>query len=191
MPSPKDANKPKTPKELEEIYTHLGRYARSLIEVYSGNLRRASELVGCSYGYARQLWMRDDVRAIVNQRVRESSDIKAYIADRSERQAFWTKTYHDSSLPWDVRMKASELLGKSECDFSEKKILEGSLNHQGSIEHRHIRGIEDRIKQLRDGEKETPLVTSEGAETDEIEVASLPVEPEPVDPEIDMGFLDE
>ncbi len=39
-----------------------------------------------------------------------------HIADRAERKRFWTKTMKTASNMTD-RLRASELLGKSECDF--------------------------------------------------------------------------
>ncbi len=44
------------------------------------------------------------------------------IATRSERQQFWTEMYKDSNKQPSDRLRASELLGKSECDFIEKTI---------------------------------------------------------------------
>lgn len=42
------------------------------------------------------------------------------IATREERQAFWTQAMRDENRDIFVRLRASELLGKSEADFTEK-----------------------------------------------------------------------
>lgn len=39
------------------------------------------------------------------------------IATRKQRQQFWTTTTYDPSVNMSDRLRASELLGKSECDF--------------------------------------------------------------------------
>ena len=48
------------------------------------------------------------------------------IADRTERQRFWTETMQDRSIEIQHRLKASELLGRSEADFTDKMMV--SLN---------------------------------------------------------------
>ena len=45
---------------------------------------------------------------------------KKGIATRKERQAFWTSTMNDEKEAMSSRLRASELLGKSEADFTEK-----------------------------------------------------------------------
>jgi len=39
------------------------------------------------------------------------------IANREERQAFWTAILRDEGRPIDERLRASELLARSEADF--------------------------------------------------------------------------
>ena len=43
------------------------------------------------------------------------------IATRDERQKFWTDVMNSSSEEMRDRLKASELLGKSEADFTENR----------------------------------------------------------------------
>lgn len=42
------------------------------------------------------------------------------IATREERQAFWTETMRNKGVEFKDRLKASELLGKSQADFIER-----------------------------------------------------------------------
>jgi hypothetical protein len=42
-----------------------------------------------------------------------------------QRQRFWTEVMEDPKLDTQTRLKASELLGRAECDFVERKIVEG------------------------------------------------------------------
>jgi len=41
------------------------------------------------------------------------------IATKQQRQAFWTQTYKDTKVNMGDRLRSSELLGKSEADFTE------------------------------------------------------------------------
>ena len=62
---------------------------------------------------------------VVNSCVKEAieaklAEVKAVsIATRQQRQEFWSRVYHDSSCSMRDRLRASELLGKSEADFTE------------------------------------------------------------------------
>ena len=49
------------------------------------------------------------------------------IADRESRQKFWTDVMKDSNEAMKDRLKASELLGKSECDFIERQEIKGNI----------------------------------------------------------------
>lgn len=49
------------------------------------------------------------------------------IAKRKQRQRFWTKVMGDPTEKMKDRLKASELLGKSEADFTENVALGKSL----------------------------------------------------------------
>jgi hypothetical protein len=44
---------------------------------------------------------------------------KRHIANRSERQQFWSKVVDDSDASMPDRLRASELLGRSEADFTD------------------------------------------------------------------------
>ena len=92
-----------------------------LIDCYAGNIKEAAEKAEISYGTARNLMTKSDiVQAIRN---RQETEIRPKtIATRQERQEFWTKNMRDETLTMDERRKNSELLGKSEIDFGDKRI---------------------------------------------------------------------
>ncbi|MBE0434205.1 MAG: terminase small subunit [Methylomicrobium sp.] len=48
------------------------------------------------------------------------------IATREERQSFWTQIMRDRSEQTKDRLKAAELLGKSQADFIERRELTGA-----------------------------------------------------------------
>lgn len=49
------------------------------------------------------------------------------IADRETRQRFWTDTMQDESEDMKNRLRASELLAKSECDFVERAEVKAEI----------------------------------------------------------------
>lgn len=59
-------------------------------------------------------------RNVVVDKAREQAVVQAgRIANRAERQAFWTSVMLDSKERTTDRLKAAELLGRSEADFTE------------------------------------------------------------------------
>ncbi len=107
-------------------------YRQSLfVEYYTtdpdtqGNCEASMLKAGYKAGYARK-WAGKYIRAIrgiqeaideKTQEIREKS-----IANRTQRQAFWTREMNNPENKLTDRLRASELLGKSECDFTEAFI---------------------------------------------------------------------
>ena len=54
--------------------------------------------------------------------------LKGHVATKRERQVFWTRIMMDENEKMPDRLRASELLGKSELDFGEQKVTNQSLN---------------------------------------------------------------
>lgn len=48
------------------------------------------------------------------------------IASRSERQEFWTSVIRDQDVSMQNRLKATQLLGKSQADFIDRKEITGA-----------------------------------------------------------------
>jgi phage terminase small subunit len=115
------------------------------IDCYDGDIEPAALSAGITYGYGRQLMVLSK-HAHVQEAIRgrELTKSNNRIATREERQEFWTKVYkgeesqpivtghredgtaivEDIPQPMRDRLKASELLGKSEADFIERKRIE-------------------------------------------------------------------
>ena len=53
-------------------------------------------------------------------KARQDTESRDRIATRQDRQRFWTDTMQDGALDMKDRLKASELLGKSEGDFLDR-----------------------------------------------------------------------
>ena len=94
-----------------------------LIDCYAGDIKEAADKAEISYGYARNLMTKSDILEAI--RNRQETEVRPKdIADRQERQAFWTKIERDESQSTSDRLRASELMGKSECDFIERRITQ-------------------------------------------------------------------
>ena len=92
------------------------------IKAYNGNAEETARKLKMSVGYARNLMMKSDVLKAI--KARETKKEQPLIWDREQRQIFWTNMAQNAERDSD-RLKASELLGKSNCDFSEKLVHEG------------------------------------------------------------------
>jgi len=89
-----------------------------LIDCYAGDIKEAADKAEISYGYARNLMTKSDILEAVKNR--QDTEVRPKdIADRQERQKFWTQMMRDTSEDAKDRLKASDLLGKSEADFTE------------------------------------------------------------------------
>ncbi len=86
------------------------------IDSYDGNIKRAAAESGLSYDYARRLVTKSHILEAI--RNRQDTEVRPItIANRQRRQEFWSKTMLDETLSMGDRLRASELLGKSEADF--------------------------------------------------------------------------
>lgn len=95
------------------------------------NATRAAKAAGYSektaYAQGSALLKKQEVSAAV-AKGQTHLEGKA-IATRAERQAFWSRVMSgaEADARWADRLKASELLGKSEADFTDK------LEHSGEV----------------------------------------------------------
>ena len=111
------------------------------IAIYDGNLTASAKKAGISVSYAKKIVSDSALLELIREREKER--IKGPIATREERQEFWTKVLLGKDQEPEVisynsngnavivnvppkmsdRLKASELLGRSEADFTDKKII--------------------------------------------------------------------
>ena len=94
------------------------------IMAYEGNGTLAAKVAGYSgnvntLGVTAYHLLRNPkiVEAI---KARSDQTIMPMVADRAQRQVFWTQIMSDDCEDLNTRLKASELLGKSEGDFITK-----------------------------------------------------------------------
>ena len=94
------------------------------VEAYSGNATQAMIAAGYSERSAAsnvdKILKNTEIQAAIQNREKERNS--AAIATREERQSFWTAILRDPEAELRDRLRASELLGKSEGDFLEKML---------------------------------------------------------------------
>ena len=94
----------------------------TLSQVASENLRKPEVLAA--------IQARNQIPASVRAAVAQAG----HIATRAERQAFWTQTMLDAGAEMSARLKASELLGRSEVDFTDKVSVDAKVTLGALIE---------------------------------------------------------
>jgi hypothetical protein len=109
---------------------------------------------GYKAGYARK-WAGKYIGAI--RGIKEAIDEKTQeireksIANRTQRQAFWSRTMNDPATKMADRLRASELLGKSEADFTENYTDKTAyqpeeFSDEERAELKYLAGLADNIK---------------------------------------------
>ena len=131
----------------------LNAMRQAFVEAFCGNATEAALKAGYSpktaYSQGQRLLKNDEVKAAIA--ARQAPNSAARIADRQERQSFWTQIMRDPDEDMRNRLKAAELLGRSECDFVEKVELKGTLEATLGV----VFDSEQRrrlLKSLNDGE---------------------------------------
>jgi phage terminase small subunit len=112
---------------------------QAFVDAYSGNGTAAARAAGYKGSdatlaqVASENLRRPEILSAIQARNQVPSQVRAavaqagIIATRAERQAFWTATMLDVTEELSARLKASELLGKSEADFMDRVKHEGQL----------------------------------------------------------------
>lgn len=109
----------------------LNARQQAFVDCYAGNATDAARKAGYTGSDAvlgvtgHNLLKNPKVSAAI--KARQAAPRALRIATREERQAFWTETLLDEKQRMADRLKAAELLGRSEADFTEKLIMKGEL----------------------------------------------------------------
>ena len=92
------------------------------IDFYDGNATQSAIKAGYSsktaYSQGQRLLKKVEILNAIQ--IREKMTTAEAIWNREKRQAFWTQVVRDTNQKMRDRLKASELLGKSEGDFIER-----------------------------------------------------------------------
>ena len=101
---------------------------QKFVDAYNGNVKGAAEKAGLDYNYCRKLVTKGHILEII--RNRQDTEVRPKtIATRQDRQEFWTKVLRDKKKKMTDRLRASELLAKSEADFTENVKHSGEINN--------------------------------------------------------------
>ena len=143
---------------------------KKFIELYNGNATKTAIEAGYSpktaYCIAHENLKKPEIIKAIQDRNQEERMTK--IANRQERQAFWSEIMDNEELDMMVRLRASELLGKSEADFKERLEVEGDVKHIPMVQQFDL---DERLAQLRASVKDDgikKLSESGGAYADDL-----------------------
>lgn len=102
---------------------------RKFVLFYDGNATQAAIKAGYSKHTAHAIGQENLRKPTIKNALRERQDKKEapIIASRQERQKFWTDVMKGKKVAMMNKLRASELLGKSEGDFIE------NTHHSGEI----------------------------------------------------------
>lgn len=118
--------------------TNLTEKQRRFVEAYMGeacgNATEAARLAGysgdddtlSSTGYENLR------KPQIQKAIDERTDDDPLVADRMDRQRFWSAVMYDATASMSDRLKASTLLAKSQGDFVERTITE----HRGEVTYK-------------------------------------------------------
>lgn len=105
---------------------------KKFIEAYEGNATEAARIAGYKGNDATlaQVGYENMMNPEINSRVmkRQDLEIQRIVMNRLDRQILWTELARSSSVEVKDRLKATELLGRSEGDFTEKLEVSVNLN---------------------------------------------------------------
>jgi phage terminase small subunit len=100
---------------------------RRFVEAYDGNATKAAIAAGYSPKTARSMGRENLTKPDIVAEIKARDTIRStpLIASRAERQQFWSSVMRDKEQQMRDRLKAAELLGKSEADFVERQEITG------------------------------------------------------------------
>lgn len=100
---------------------------RRFVEAYDGNATQAAIAAGYSEKTARFMGHENLTKPYILAEIKARDTIRStsLIASRAERQQFWSSVMRDKDQQMRDRLKAAELLGKSEADFVERQEITG------------------------------------------------------------------
>lgn len=120
----KKAAKKQTKDKVPAVARRLTHKQQRFVDCYDGDIRGTAKRAKISYQYGRLLSTKFNILQAIRNRLNTEVRPKA-ISTRQARQEFWSEIMNNNCLLTRDRLKASELLGKSECDFPNKHEVTG------------------------------------------------------------------
>ena len=108
-----------TPKQQRFIHEYLADCNGTQAAIRAGYSRKTAGAI------AEKLLKKAEIRKAIDAAMSEQKN--ALIATREERQRFWTETLRNEEEDMKHRLRASELLGKSFCDFTERREVQAEV----------------------------------------------------------------
>lgn len=97
---------------------------RRFVEAYMGEAAGNGTTAAIAAGYSRKGARQQASHLLTKANIRAAIDARAStdpaVLTREERQQWWSEVTRDATHPIVARLKASELLGKSQADFIER-----------------------------------------------------------------------
>lgn len=115
----------------EQLLERLNTREQKFVHVYDGNGQEAAKAAGYEGNkhvlavQASRMLRKSEIRRAIA--LRTEADVERFILSREERQELWSRIALDESTETADRLKALELLGKSQADFTEKLEVKGEL----------------------------------------------------------------
>lgn len=102
---------------------------KKFVQFYDGNATQAAIKAGYSKKTARFIGRENLTKLYIREAIDKRNKKKdaPIIASRQDRQKFWSEMMNGTNKDVGDRLKASELLGRSEGDFTEK------IQHSGEV----------------------------------------------------------
>ena len=119
---------------MADSKTNLTVKQKRFVEFYDGNGTEAARKAGYkgNDNTLNQVAIENLRKPMILEAIekRESERLSEGILDREKRQIFWSEVIEDKDQKMPDRLRASELLGKSEADFIDKQEIdiENSIN---------------------------------------------------------------
>ena len=132
----------------------LTRKQRRFIDAYMGEAKGNGTMAATLAGYAGSYQTLSSVACgllknpNIQRAMAQVAEDDPLIATRCDRQRFWTQVMGDGEAEMKDRLKASELLGKTQADFVERREVVGSA----AVEHRHQHRCEVDLSKATDEE---------------------------------------
>ena len=109
-----------TDKQRFFVQEYLKDYNATQAAIRAGYSKKTAGAIGAENLTKPEI--QDALQKVMSERT------SALIADRQARKEFWTKTMYDETEDMKQRLRASELLGKSEGDFTERQEIKADVN---------------------------------------------------------------
>ena len=110
---------------MADSKTNLTAKQKRFVEFYDGNGTETARKAGYkgNDNTLNQVAIENLRKPMILEAIekRESERLSEGILDREKRQVFWSKVIEDENQKMPDRLRASELLGKSEADFIDKQ----------------------------------------------------------------------